>query len=211
MATSNPVSSLQGIRRRVVYVTLYELIAIVVATFGLAALTGQNASHAGVASVAASVIAVLWNIGFNWAFERWESRQAVRGRSVKRRIAHAIGFEGGLVFTLVPLFAWWFNVSLWQAFVMDLALIVFFLCYTFVFNWVFDRVFGLPASAMARKIGTTLPALPSTLPKRTATNFVLQEPFMPATMRSPMAFVAPMTLVGSVALSVEISTKRSTP
>ena len=53
------------------------------------------------------------------------------------------------MFTLVPLFAWWFNVSLWQAFVMDLALIVFFLCYTFVFNWVFDRVFGLPASAMA--------------------------------------------------------------
>ena len=147
MAISNTVSSLQGIRRRVVYVTLYELIAIVVATFGLATLTGQNASHAGVASVAASVIAVLWNIGFNWAFERWESRQAVRGRSVKRRIAHAIGFEGGLVFTLVPLFAWWFNVSLWQAFVMDLALIVFFLCYTFVFNWVFDRVFGLPASA----------------------------------------------------------------
>lgn len=45
------------------------------------------------------MIAVLWNIGFNWAFERWESRQAVRGRSVKRRIAHAIGFEGGLVFT----------------------------------------------------------------------------------------------------------------
>ena len=149
MATSNSVSSLQGIRRRVVYVTLYELIAIVVATFGLTALTGQNASHASVASVAASVIAVLWNIGFNWAFERWESRQAVRGRSVKRRIAHAIGFEGGLVFTLVPLFAWWFNVSLWQAFVMDLALIVFFLCYTFVFNWAFDRVFGLPASAMA--------------------------------------------------------------
>ena len=67
--------------------------------------------------------------------------------AVARRVAHAIGFEGGLVFTLVPLFAWWFNVSLWEAFVMDLALIVFFLCYTFVFNWAFDRVFGLPASA----------------------------------------------------------------
>jgi len=52
------------------------------------------------------------------------------------------------VFTLVPLFAWWFGISLWQAFVMDLALIVFFLCYTFVFNWGFDRVFGLPASAL---------------------------------------------------------------
>lgn len=140
--------SLQGPWRRVIYVTLYELIAIAAATLGLAALTGQGAGHSGVVAVAASAIAVVWNLLFNWAFERWEARQLVRGRSVRRRIAHAIGFEGGLVFTLVPLFAWWFNVSLWQAFVMDLALIVFFLCYTFVFNWGFDRVFGLPASAM---------------------------------------------------------------
>ena len=106
-----------------------------------------SAGHSGVVAAAASAIAVLWNVVFNWAFERWESRQRVRGRSVARRVAHAIGFEGGLVFTLVPLFAWWFKVSLWDAFVMDLALIVFFLCYTFVFNWAFDRVFGLPASA----------------------------------------------------------------
>lgn len=138
---------LQGPWRRVLYVTLYELIAIAVATAGLAQLSGQGAGHSSVVAVAASAIAVLWNVVFNWAFERWESRQTVRGRSVARRVAHAIGFEGGLVFTLVPLFAWWFNVSLWDAFVMDLALIVFFLCYTFVFNWAFDRVFGLPASA----------------------------------------------------------------
>ena len=138
---------LQGPWRRVLYVTLYELIAIAVATAGLAQLSGQGAGHSSVVAVAASAIAVLWNVVFNWAFERWESRQTVRGRSVARRVAHAIGFEGGLVFTLVPLFAWWFKVSLWDAFVMDLALIVFFLCYTFVFNWGFDRVFGLPASA----------------------------------------------------------------
>ena len=140
---------LQGPWRRVLYVTLYELIAIAVATAGLAQLSGQGAGHSSVVAVAASAIAVLWNVVFNWAFERWESRQTVRGRSVARRVAHAIGFEGGLVFTLVPLFAWWFKVSLWDAFVMDLALIVFFLCYTFVFNWAFDRAFGLPASAMA--------------------------------------------------------------
>ena len=81
----------------------------------------------------------------------------VRGRNVARRIAHAVGFEGGLVLTLVPLFAWWFNVTLWQAFVMDLALIVFFLCYTFVFNWFFDRTFGLPASAQATEGGNRAP------------------------------------------------------
>ena len=141
--------SLQGIKRRVIYVSLYELIAIAAATAGLALLSGQGAGHSSVVAAAASVIAVVWNLVFNWAFERWESRQPVRGRSVGRRVAHAIGFEGGLVFTLVPLFAWWFGISLWHAFVMDLGLIVFFLCYTFVFNWVFDHLFGLPASAMA--------------------------------------------------------------
>jgi uncharacterized membrane protein len=140
--------SLQGVKRRVIYVSLYELIAIAAATAGLALLSGQGAGHSSVVAVAASVIAVVWNIVFNWAFERWESRQPVRGRSVARRVAHAIGFEGGLVFTLVPLFAWWFGITLWHAFVMDLGLIVFFLCYTFVFNWVFDHLFGLPASAM---------------------------------------------------------------
>lgn len=140
---------LQGPRRRLIYVTLYELIAIAAATAGLSVLTGQGAGHSSVVAAAASAIAIVWNILFNWAFERWESRQAVRGRSLGRRVAHAIGFEGGLVFTLVPLFAWWFGISLWHAFVMDLGLIVFFLCYTFVFSWVFDHLFGLPASAMA--------------------------------------------------------------
>jgi len=48
----------------------------------------------------------------------------------------------------VPLMAWWFDATLWQALVMDLGLLVFFLVYAFVFNWVFDRVFGLPSSAV---------------------------------------------------------------
>ena len=60
----------------------------------------------------------------------------------------AIGFEGGMGVMLVPFFAWWLDVSLWQAFVLDLELLLFFLGYTFVFNWTFDRIFGLPASAL---------------------------------------------------------------
>ncbi|MBU1361818.1 MAG: PACE efflux transporter [Gammaproteobacteria bacterium] len=138
---------MQGLKRRVVYVTLYEGIAIVAASAGLAWTSGQGLGHSGVAAVLASAVAVVWNLVFNALFERWESRQAVRGRSIRRRVAHAIGFEGGLVAFLVPLFAWWMDISLWQALVMDLGLVVFFLIYTFVFNWAFDRAFGLPASA----------------------------------------------------------------
>ena len=139
--------NLQGPWRRVVFVTLYEIIAIVAATLGFMLFSGQGAAHSGVISAVSSVLAVLWNVAFNHLFERWESRQPVRGRSLARRVAHAIGFEGGLALLLVPLLAWWFDVSLWQALVMDIGLMVFFLVYTFVFNWGFDWVFGLPASA----------------------------------------------------------------
>lgn len=139
---------MQGIKRKVVYVSLYELIAIGITSFGLAKLAGQELGHASIAAVASSAIAVLWNLAYNTLFEYWEARQTVRGRSLLRRVAHAIGFELGLVIMLVPLFAWWLQVSLWQAFVLDLGLIAFFLAYTFVFNLAFDRLFGLPASAL---------------------------------------------------------------
>lgn len=144
---------MQGVKRKVVYVSLYEGIAIVAATLGLAGMTGQGMEHSGLLAVAASAIAVVWNLLFNTLFERWEARQAQRGRSVLRRVVHAVCFEGGLVLFLVPLIAWWFDTSLLQALVMDLGLVLFFLVYTFVFNWGFDRVFGLPA-ALAGKVQT---------------------------------------------------------
>jgi uncharacterized membrane protein len=59
-----------------------------------------------------------------------------------------VGFEGGLAAMLVPVMAWWLDVDLWHAAAMDLGLVLFFLAYTFVFNWLFDRVFGLPRSAL---------------------------------------------------------------
>ena len=74
---------MQGLKRRVVYISLYEGIAIVAASAGLALMSGQGLGHSGVLAVIASVIAVLWNLTFNALFERWESRQVVRGRSVE--------------------------------------------------------------------------------------------------------------------------------
>jgi uncharacterized membrane protein len=138
---------MQGLKRKVVYVSLFELIAVGLTSSALMLGGGHDAAHAGVAAVASSAIAIVWNFVFNSAFEAWEARQATRGRSWKRRTAHAIGFEGGLVFILVPLFAWWLRISLWEALLLDLGLLLFFMVYTFLFCLAFDRVFGLPASA----------------------------------------------------------------
>jgi uncharacterized membrane protein len=158
MSVSHPPSrGLQGVRRRIVYVTLCELFAVMFTSLGLAFGSGAGLAQAGVAGVFSSAVAVAWNVVFNHLFERWEARQPVRGRNLKRRIAHALGFEGGLVVMLVPAFAWWLDISLWQAFVLDFGLLLFFLVYTYVFNWAFDRVFGLPLSAQPRPEALTSP------------------------------------------------------
>ena len=139
-------TGLQGPLRRVIFVTLYEIIAIIVSSLLFMA-TGQEAGSSGAMAVAASTIAIVWNVTFNHWFERWELRQAVKGRSLKRRIAHALGLEGGLGAILIPVMAWWFGISLWEATVMEAGMLAFFLVYTYGFNWAFDRIFGLPAAA----------------------------------------------------------------
>lgn len=138
---------MQGLKRKVVYVSLFESIAIGLTSTGLMLMGGHDAGHAGSAAVASSLIAIVWNFAFNAMFEAWESRQATRGRSWKRRAAHAIGFEGGLLVVLVPLFAWWLDITLWEALVLDIWLLLFFMIYTYLFSLAFDTVFGLPASA----------------------------------------------------------------
>ncbi|MBC7203908.1 MAG: PACE efflux transporter [Pusillimonas sp.] len=139
---------MQGIKRKVVYVSLYESIAILCTSVVFYSM-GFSVFDSWVVSVAASGIAVLWNLAWNTLFEYWEARQSKKGRSLRRRIVHALGFEGGLVVFLVPFFAWWLSVPLWEAFMLDAGLLAFFLVYTFVFTRAFDHAFGLPASAIS--------------------------------------------------------------
>lgn len=134
--------------RRLVQAVLYESIAIAVVTPTLALGFSHPPGSAFVLSAVMSTIALAWNYVFNTVFERWEARQAIKGRSLARRIAHGVGFEGGLALILLPVMAYWLEVSLLTAFVADMGLLAFFFVYTVAFTWVFDRVFGLPQSAL---------------------------------------------------------------
>lgn len=139
---------MQGIKRRVVYLTLFEGLGILITGTSFATVASSGADRAGAAAVLTSLVAVAWNAVYNWLFERWEVRQTKRGRSPLRRVMHAVGFEGGLVIFLVPMIALTLRVPLVEAFVMDIGLTVFFLVYAYIFNLIFDAIFGLPASAM---------------------------------------------------------------
>ena len=141
--------NLQGPLRKVVHATLFELFAVLIVGLSLSWLLGHDATATGGLAIATSLIAMAWNIAFNTAFEAWERRQADRRRTLRRRVAHAIGFEGGMVAMTLPLIAWWLDMGWWDALLTDLGLMAFFLVYAFVFNWVFDRVFGLPLGVQA--------------------------------------------------------------
>lgn len=122
---ATPITGLQGIKRRIVFVTLYELIAIAISSIFFMIL-GQNAGESSTMAVIATTVALLWNLTFNWLFEQWEMRQPDQGRSLGRRIAHGIGFEGGLALILIPVIAYWFSISFWEAAKLELGLLVFF-------------------------------------------------------------------------------------
>ena len=135
--------------RRILQALLYEAIAIAVVGPLLSLVFDKPATSTFGLAVVLSTIALTWNYVFNWFFERWESRQAVRGRSWARRLAHGAGFEGGLVVILLPVMSLWLDISALAALVANLGLLVFFFVYAIVFTWCFDRVFGPPAATVA--------------------------------------------------------------
>src|SRR5690554_1751163 len=132
--------TLSPLVRRVTYVTLFEIFAIALATVLLMAMSGGEAHNSLPVAVASSVAAVIWNFIYNTLFERWELSRNIQTRSLGLRACHAIGFEGGLVIILIPLFMWWYQVGPLDALKMEVALLVFFLVFTFVFTWIFDHI-----------------------------------------------------------------------
>ena len=112
------------ITRRLVQAALYESIAIAVVTPTLALAFSHPPGSAFVLSAVMSSIALAWNYVFNSLFERWEARQAVKGRSPARRLAHGVGFEGGLAVILAPVMAYWLEITLWAALVADMGLLL---------------------------------------------------------------------------------------
>jgi uncharacterized membrane protein len=65
-----------------------------------------------------------------------------------RRFVHGAGFECGLTFLLVPVMAFWLETTFLAAFLANLGLLAFFFVYAVGYSWAFDKIFGLPQSAL---------------------------------------------------------------
>lgn len=130
---------------RIRHAILFELIGLVLLIGGGAVLTGFDAHALGVIGVVSSLVATAWNYVYNLGFDRAMLR--LRGSTLKThpiRALHALLFEGGLLVLLLPFVAWMLGVSLWQAFLFDLGIAVFYIVYGYAYNWAYDRVFPVP-------------------------------------------------------------------
>ena len=136
--------TLSPFKRRIVYVVVFEIVAIILSTFVLMKLSNSDASESLPVAMMVSLAAVIWNFIYNTAFEAWERRKHIARRTLWIRSAHAFGFEGGLVLICLPLYMVWYDVGLVKAFMMEVALLLFFLIYTFTFTLIFDKIFSLP-------------------------------------------------------------------
>lgn len=113
----------------------------------VAAQEALEAAHTALTAVLVTVTATTWNYVWNMMYEAFERRRGMRGRRAGSRALHAFGYEGGVLIFTVPLVALLLSVSLWEALMIEGGLLVFFLVFTVLYTWAFDRVCGLPASA----------------------------------------------------------------
>lgn len=123
---------------RALHAVLYEVCAMLILVPLGSWLLGHGPAQMGVLAVMLSSIAMSWNMLFGAMFEQLERRCGWQ-RTPWVRTLHAVLFEGGLVFICVPVVAWWMGVSYWQALLLDIGILLFFLPYTYVFNWVYDQ------------------------------------------------------------------------
>ncbi|MGE8179013.1 multidrug/biocide efflux PACE transporter [Pseudomonas fluorescens] len=133
------MSTNKSFTERVFQAIGFELLAVMLCTPLLAWLMDKPMVEMGAVTIAIGLIALAWNVLFNGLFDRLLKRLALVP-SAATRVVHALLFEGGLVAVSVPLIAWWLSISLLQALILDIGVLLFFLPYTYVYHWVYDVV-----------------------------------------------------------------------
>ncbi|MCF6807750.1 PACE efflux transporter [Thiotrichales bacterium 19S9-12] len=122
---------------------LFEFLGILVFAPFAAVVLNKNILTVGALGLTISLIAMIWNFFYNIWFDRIEARLGKDrfNRKAITRVIHALLFEGGLLIVTVPLVAIWLHMSLWQAFIIDIAFVIFYLIYAYIYNWCFDKVY----------------------------------------------------------------------
>ena len=140
---------------RLRHTLLYELFGLLLCTPLASWALGRDVLRVGFLSLSISAVAVVCNYLFNLAFDHLLKRlgRPVHLRPPWLRAVHAVSFEVYLTVLTVPLIMWWLDLSLWAALVTDCGYTLFFLVYTYLFNWGYDVAFPMPVEPATETAG----------------------------------------------------------
>lgn len=125
-------------KERIFHAFTFEAVALAIIVPASAWITGKGTSELALVGVGLSLFTVVWNYYYNIMFDRLAGSDRAT-RSLKTRIAHTAGFEGGLIFITVPSIAWFLEISIGAALLLEAGFLVFFFFYATGFNWLYDR------------------------------------------------------------------------
>ncbi|GAB2664506.1 PACE efflux transporter [Vibrio panuliri] len=126
-------------KERIFHAITFEAIALAIIVPSAALLTGNATGELAIVGIGMSLFTVVWNYFYNILFDRWFGSDR-SNRSLAKRVGHTFGFEGGLIFFTVPTIAWFLQISLWGAVLIEAGFLIFFFFYATGFNWAYDRV-----------------------------------------------------------------------
>ena len=140
---------MRNTRDRIRHATSFELIALIMITPLGAWAFDEPVHDIGMITIVSATIAMVLNYAFNLLFDLAMLHYIGNlAKSLIMRIVHAVLFEVGLLTVLMPFIAWYLDIALFQAFLIDASFSLFYLIYAFVFNWGYDVLFPIPKRPM---------------------------------------------------------------
>lgn len=102
---------MQGLKRRVIQAISYEIILLSLFIPIVTLVFKQAIMDSAALGMSLTILALLWNMFFNYGFEKWEARKGWYTRGLKQRLLHALGFESGLLVLGVPAIAYFLEIT----------------------------------------------------------------------------------------------------
>ena len=127
----------KSFKERIFHAVIFEVTANVIIALSLAWLMNVSVLQSGSLSVISALTATVWNFVFNKFFDSLQKKHQFQ-RTFLVRAIHAVGFETGLIISLIPVAMFVLNLTIAEAFFVEIGLVLFFLPYTMLFNWLYD-------------------------------------------------------------------------
>lgn len=132
---------MRTIKQRIYHAIFFEIFGLIIFIPSSALLFNHSIGEMGIIGILSATAATLWNFIYNILFDK--GMLAYLGTVIKNipiRVLHTVLFELGLIVILIPMIAYILNIDLLSALIMDIAIVLFYLIYSFVFNIIYDKI-----------------------------------------------------------------------